>query len=127
MKKIATLLILALAIGFNPAWAIDAPVDEEIAKAADHESYLVKTPGMVLYGLYEIGEAPFESLHQPYDQTIEKKDYTLGFFKGINNGTYNVLEGVTRGTFNVIRSLAPGMGRYEKKEHQKKLLPGLAS
>jgi hypothetical protein len=127
MKKLATLLVLALAFGVNPVWALDAPIDESLAKVADHESYLVKTPGMLMHGLYEIGEAPLEGLHQPFDKTVTKKDYTLGLFKGLNDGIFNVLEGMTRGTFNLVRAFAPGMGRYEKRDTQKKLLPGLAS
>ena len=127
MKKIGAFLILTMVITLSPAWAIDGPVDKELAKAADHDSFGVKVPGMVLYGLYEIGESPLESLNQPYDQTVEKKDYALGFFKGINKGTYNFLEGMTRGIFDIVRSPVPGMGRYEHKEHQSQLIPGLGS
>ena len=127
MKKITMFLILAMGIAVAPIWAIDGPVDKELAKAADHDSFGVKVPGMMLYGLYEIGEAPLESLNQPYDQTITKKNYVLGFFKGVNKGTYNFLEGTTRGIFNILRSPVPGMGRYEHKEHQARLMPGLSS
>lgn len=127
MKKIAMLGVFALLVGLSPVWALDAPLDEGLAKLADNDSYAVKIPGMTLYGLYEIGEAPLESLHQPYDKTISKGDHVLGFFKGINDGAFNILEGMTRGTFDILRALVPGMGRYEKKEHQKKILPGLAS
>lgn len=127
MKNIVAFLVLALAFGASPILALDAPVDEQLAKLADNESYTVKAPGMVLHGLYEIGEAPLEPLHQPYDKTISKGDHVFGLFKGINDGTYNVLAGFTRGIFNIVRSFVPGMGRYEDKQHQKKMLPGLAS
>lgn len=122
MKKLAAVLAVAM-IAASPAFAIDGPVDKELAKLADHDSYAVKVPGMVMYGLYEIGEAPFEALNQPYDETIAKKDYAFGFFKGLNKGAYNILEGVTRGLFNIVRAIPPGMGRYEDKEHQSKVLP----
>ena len=127
MKKIGAFLILTMVMALSPAWAINGTADEKLAKLADHSSYGVKVPGMALYGLYEIGEAPLESLNQPYDQTIAKKDYALGFFKGVNRGTYNFLEGATRGIFNIFRSPVPGMGRYEHKEHQSQLIPGLGS
>ena len=127
MKKIASFLVVAMIASFSPAWAVEGPVDKELAKLADHDSYLVKAPGMVLHGLYEIGEAPLESVNQPFDRTIEKKDYAFGLFKGINAGAYNVLNGFTRGTFNIFRALVPGMGRYQDKQLQKRVLPVLGS
>ena len=127
MKKISIFLVLALVIGIVPVWAIDAPVDEHLAKMADNESYTAKVPGMLAKGLYEVGEAPLETLNQPFSQTVEKKNFKTGLLKGINDGSYNFLEGMTRGIFNILRAFAPGMGRYEKKDHQKKMLPGLAS
>lgn len=127
MKKIATFLILVSSLTMGPVWAIDGPVDEHLAKWADHDSYALKAPGVMMYGLYEIGEAPFELLNQPYDQTVSKKDHAFGFFKGINKGTYNLLAGFTQGTFNVLRSLVPGLGRYQDSKKQTRILPGLAA
>ena len=127
MKKIAMFLILATAVGFTPAWAFNAPIAEGLAKLADHNSYAVKAPGMLMYGLYEIGEAPLELVSQPIDQTVTKKDYAFGLFKGINKGAFNLLKGFTQGTFDVLRALVPGVGRYEGKDKQTRLLPGLAA
>ena len=124
--KIVTLMIVALVFAGVPAYALDAPIDEGLAKAADSKSYGVKVPGMAMYGVYEIAEAPFEPLHRPYEQTVEKGDHAFGALRGINRGTYNVLEGFTSGIFNVVRSLVPGMGRYENKNHQAKLIPDRA-
>ena len=126
MKKLAALLVLTLAIAAGPAWAIDAPIDEATAKLADNDSYLVKTPGMLVHGAYELAESPLETLNQPVKSTVEDKDYAFGLFKGINRGAYNFLEGATRGVFNIFRSFVPGMGRYQKTDHQKKILPVLA-
>ena len=126
MKKIAMLLVLSLAFMASPVWALDGPVDKELAKLADNDSFAVKAPGMALYGLYEIGEAPLEALNQPMDHTLGKKDYKLGLFKGINGGLFKFMEGTTRGMFDVLRSLVPGMGRFEDKDHQTRMLPGLS-
>ena len=123
MKKITTLLILTMILAAGPAWAINAPVDEGMAKLADHQAYAVKVPGMIAHGLYEIAEAPLEMLNQPYEETIPKGDYAFGILKGINNGAYNLFEGITRGLFNIVRAVVPGVGRYEKTENQRKILP----
>lgn len=127
MKKIVMFLVINLVLGLAPVWAIDAPVDEQLAKVADHDSYLVKTPGMMIHGIYSIGEAPLEILNQPYDQVVEKKDYSLGFFRGVNTGAFNLLDGFTTGAFNLFRSLVPGLGRYENPKKQNRLMPGLAA
>ena len=63
-----------------------------------------------------------ESLHQPYEQTFEKKDYALGLFKGLNKGLFNFLEGTTRGLFDILRSPVPGMRRFEHKDNQTRVL-----
>lgn len=123
MKKIAILLALTMGIAGTPAFAIDGPLDEGLARIADNKSYAVKVPGMLLYGLYEIGESPLEPLHRPMDETFVKKDYAFGMFRGLNKGSYNFLNGLTRGTFDIFRSFVPGMGRYEDKDHQSKIVP----
>ena len=122
MKKIVLFLVAAMLVAGIPAFALDAPMDNGLAKLADNDSYAVKVPGMMLYGMYEIGEAPLESLHQPYEQTFEKKDYALGLFKGLNKGLFNFLEGTTRGLFDILRSPVPGMRRFEHKDNQTRVL-----
>ena len=123
MKKIAVWVAFVLLFAGVPVYALDAPFDEGLAKLADQKSYTMKVPGMFLYGLYEIGESPLEPLTQPWEQTVEKKDYAFGGLRGVNRGIYNAFEGFTRGTFNIVRSFVPGMGRYEAKETQSKMLP----
>ena len=123
MKKIATLLVFTLVIAAGPVLALDTPIDEGLMKAADHDSFAVKAPGMLLQGVYEVAEAPLETLQQPLEET--KKDHTFGFFRGLNKGAYNMLEGMTRGIFNILRAPVPGMKRYEKTTHQNEMLPDL--
>lgn len=127
MKKIAVFLVIGLVLGLAPALALDAPLDEQLAKMADHDSFLVKAPGMMMHGLYSMGEAPLELLNQPYDHMFVKKDYRLGLFKGLNSGASGMLDGFTTGSFNLFRSLVPGMGRYENPNKQNRLVPGLAA
>lgn len=127
MKKIAWFLTFAMVIVLSPVWAIDAPLDEGLAKIADHNSYTVKTPGMLLYGLYELGESPLEILHQPYELMVGQKDWAFGLPRGINKGTNNFLEGATRGVFDIFRSFIPGMGRYEPQDNQVRTLPVLGA
>lgn len=125
MRNIATLLMVAVMIAAGTAWAVDAPVDEGLAKIADSDSYAVKVPGMALYGIYEIAEAPLEPLHRPYEETVSKGDHALGWWRGINKGTYNVVEGFTRGIFNVLRAPVAGLGRYKDPQTQTGVLPEL--
>ena len=120
MKKIATLLVCTM-LACGAAYALNAPIDEGLSKGADHDSYAVKTPGMLLHGVYEVAESPLETLNQPIEET--KKDHMFGFFKGLNKGAYNMLEGLTRGIFNILRAPVPGMKRYEKTANQDEMLP----
>lgn len=123
MRNVAALLVLMIAAFGVPAFALDAPIDEGLAVAADHDSYLTKTPGMLLHGVYDIAESPLEVVNKPYERTFDEKDHKFGLLRGMNRGVNSMLKGVTHGIFNIFRSFVPGMGRYEDPQKQDKIIP----